>query len=240
MRRIKTVLKRAVGNAFPATFYGRCAAHAALQRQFREVFSIPRTEEREGVWDKLIADVKPSTPVLYLEFGVWQGYSIKYFAQHFTNPESRFVGCDSFYGLPVEWGDSPAGRFSTEGNIPQTDDARIQFVKGWFQNTFPQVIDIVKAHGAGKTIIVHFDADIYSATLFLLNELHKLFDSYEFVFDEFTGEESLALLNYMEAYGSDVAFHAACFRYDLPVQVSGRLTTNRGQYEPGFVRTKQA
>ena len=37
-------------------------------------------------------------------------------------------------------------------------------------------------------ILIHFDADLYSSTLFLLCQLYREFDRYYFIFDEFTGE----------------------------------------------------
>jgi hypothetical protein len=72
-------------------------------------------------------------------------------------------------------------------------------VRGIFQETFyNSIID--------KNIktIIHFDADMYSSTLFLLLKLHETLDEYYFIFDEFEGEELRALNNYMEVYQVDV------------------------------------
>jgi len=233
LRSTKSILKRAVGQAFPPTFYSRLAAHSALQRQFKSVFSIPRVEKREIVWDKLLEHVGTDAEILYLEFGVWQGYSIKYFSERFKNQKSRFIGCDSFIGLPEAWGESQAGRFTTEGNIPQIEDTRVEFIKGWFQNTFNQLSDIIAKRSSDSKVVIHFDADIYSATLFILSNIHDLLDNYYCIFDEFPGEESLALLNYIQAYGANVEFFDAHFRAGMPRQVSGYLTTHRGNYSPG-------
>ena len=70
--------------------------------------------------------------ITYLEFGVFQGNSIRRMAELFTHPESRFVGFDSFAGLPAAGCDKQAGAFSTEGKTPGIDDVRVSFVKGYF------------------------------------------------------------------------------------------------------------
>lgn len=75
---------------------------------------------------------------LYVEFGVYEGSSMIEWARRVQNPQARFVGFDSFEGLPERWSDSaPPGYFSTDGKVPQTDDLRVSFVKGWFDQTVP-------------------------------------------------------------------------------------------------------
>ncbi len=61
-----------------------------------------------------------SGPINYLEFGVYQGHSIKWWVKENTDPASRFVGFDSFQGLPEDWtSENRAGHFSTQGRIPE-------------------------------------------------------------------------------------------------------------------------
>lgn len=230
MQSIRRSAKTLVGRLFTAETYSRCAAHAALQHQFRDIFSIRHTPRRETVWDWKIEEIGADTPVLLLEFGVWQGYSTRYFAGKFTHPDCRFIGCDSFIGLPEDWGKTTTQHFSTGGAIPEIDDSRVRFVKGWFQNSFGEVARAIEELAPGRTVLIHFDADIYSSTLFLLCELHRYFDGYHFIFDEFTGDETLALLNYTQAYGAQAAFSGARMKRGFPVQVGGQLTTNRGNY----------
>ena len=74
----------------------------------------------------------------YLEFGVFQGESIRYWANLNKNDESRFFGFDSFDGLPENWQpEKRKGHFSVGGTIPKLDDGRVKFIKSWFEDTIP-------------------------------------------------------------------------------------------------------
>jgi hypothetical protein len=207
-------------------------AHAALQHQFKSLLLTQNFKRREDIWDFSIQKVGRGRRLLFLEFGVWQGYSMNYFATRFTNMECRFIGSDSFEGLPENWGSMAKKTFSTGGSIPQTNDTRVTFVKGWFQNSFDHTVRL--AHELipnPDEVLIHFDADIYSSTLFLLSRLYTEFDRYFFIFDEFVGHESRALLNFQQAYGAKVEFYARCGG-NFPGQVLGELNNMKGKYEP--------
>ena len=168
--------------------------------QISNNFKWDKKKIRFDVWDKFISKENlANQKIQFLEFGVYKGESIKYFANKLLNKENIFIGYDTFYGLPTDWQSAPKGMFSTDGKVPETKDKRIRFVRGIFQETFDNsIID--------KNIktIIHFDADMYSSTLFLLLKLHETLDEYYFIFDEFEGEELRALNNYMEVYQVDV------------------------------------
>ncbi len=163
-------------------------------------FKWDKQKIRYNVWDKFLENENLiNQKIQYFEFGVFQGESIKYFANKLKNKDNIFIGYDTFCGLPTDWQSAPKGLFSTDGKIPIIDDSRIKFIKGIFQNSFDSSIinkDI-------KTII-HFDADMYSSTLYLLFKLHEKLDQYYFIFDEFEGEELRALKDYMSVYNVDV------------------------------------
>ena len=91
-------------------------------------------------------DERPDPPILFLEFGVFEGNSIRRWAKLNSHPESRFVGFDSFEGLPTKWRQRPAGHFSTGGQPPDIDDPRVSFVKGWFHDTVPGFLDTLPSH----------------------------------------------------------------------------------------------
>ena len=155
---------------------------------------------RFDVWDKFISKENfTHQKIQFLEFGVYKGESIKYFAKKLLNEDNIFIGYDTFVGLPTDWQSAKKGMFSTDGEAPETDDKRISFVKGIFQKTFNSSI-------INKNIktIIHFDADMYSSTLFLLFKLHEILDEYYFIFDELEGEELRALKDYMKVHDIDI------------------------------------
>jgi len=106
-------------------------------------------------------------PVLYLEFGVYEGDSLRFWSRNLTHPDSRLFGFDSFEGLPESWHeDSPRGRFDRGGAVPRIDDSRVQFVKGWFDYSL-SVFEMPEH----ERLVVSLDADLYSSTKCVLDWL---------------------------------------------------------------------
>ena len=161
-------------------------------------------------------------PLTYLEFGVWKGASMRRIMELFTSPQARFFGFDSFEGLPEAWGPMAQGHFSTEGKLPNINDSRAKFVKGYFQNTLPE---FTKGFDFKQPLLVHFDADLYSATLFLLTSLWHLVPEYYFLFDEFPRDEATAFYDFTLSYPVEFEFLASTKAEDKDVhmQVFGRL-----------------
>jgi hypothetical protein len=229
---MRDLVKQWAGRAFPTEFYERFVAHAALQHQYAHVLRSGRAPTRWALWEQCIRTLGPEQPVLMLEFGVWKGDSLRYFSERMRHPDARFYGFDSFEGLPEDWGGFAKGSFATAGDAPVSADPRVTFVKGWFQNTFDAAVAAAKQGAGGRdTVLVHFDADLYSSTLFLLCKLSAEFDRYYFVFDEFTGHETRALLNFQQAFGAEAEF-LGYSGAGLPEQVFGRLDNRRGAYRP--------
>jgi O-methyltransferase len=163
------------------------------------------------------------TEIRYLEFGVHEGYSIRRFASIFSNPAARFVGFDSFEGLPEAWGSSPPGHFSTQGQLPTIADSRVEFAKGWFQNTLREFLPTLK-YQRSKTTLVHFDADIYSSTLFILSALWWHIPEYFFIMDELMGQEMAAMYNFSSAYPVDVEIYTREDNsHGHPAKIFGRV-----------------
>jgi hypothetical protein len=120
--------------------------------------------------------------VLYLEFGVAAGASIRYWAGLLRHPGSKLHGFDSFEGLPMDWTIGKEARhFSTHGQVPEVDDDRVRFFKGWFDETLPRY-----EWPDYDQLVVVLDADLYSSTIFVLNEIQDRIDVGTFLyFDEF-------------------------------------------------------
>jgi Methyltransferase domain len=100
---------------------------------------------------------------LYLEFGVFEGVSMRWWSRHLSQPGATLVGFDSFEGLPEDWRhDTKVGHFRTSGP-PHIHDSRVSFQVGWFDNTLRQFA--IPDH---DQLIINIDCDLYSSALTVL------------------------------------------------------------------------
>ncbi len=154
---------------------------------------------RTALFD-LIADTVEGTNVLYLEFGVGKGGSMRYWSTRLSSPASELHGFDSFQGLPTDWlRERPAGHFSTGGRPPSIDDPRITFHVGWFDETVPMFE--MPPH---DRLVVTLDADLYGSTVTALNYLRdKIAPGTFLYFDEFNhrADELRAFDEFLTATG---------------------------------------
>lgn len=157
-----------------------------------------RVPNRQNVWDAVIERIR-NARTLYLEFGVAHGDSIRYWSDRLLNPDAKLHGFDSFEGLPEEGGPWKRGQFGTEGKIPRIMDQRVEFFKGWFQETLPHYS--MPAH---EVLVVNMDADLYSSTLFVLRQIHEHIVPGTFIyFDEMNHieHEPLAFSHFLHETG---------------------------------------
>jgi len=157
-----------------------------------------RVQKRQHVWDAVIKEVQHAR-VLYLEFGVAQGDSIRYWSDHLLNPGAILQGFDSFEGLPEEGGPWKRGQFETEGKIPHITDRRVEFFKGWFQETLPGY-----SLPNREVLVVNMDADLYSSTAFVLSHIREHIVPGTFIyFDEMNHieHEPLAFSHFLRETG---------------------------------------
>lgn len=121
----------------------------------------------------------------YLEFGVAEGTSFRWWINHNKNPESSFWGFDTFEGLPESWFYYKKGAMTAGGNLPAINDQRGQFLKGLFQDTLVPFLREYKDE-PDTLRILHLDADLYSSTLFALTMLAPFLRPGDLLFfDEF-------------------------------------------------------
>ena len=111
------------------------------------------------------------------------------------------------------------------GAIPSVADKRVSFIKGWFQDTWGQLHSRL-ANSKSETLVVHYDADLYSSTLFALCMIDSLKKSYVAIFDEFTGHETRALYNYCQAFNAKVSFIGKTTFESAPNQLVCRIVPN--------------
>lgn len=126
---------------------------------------VPNRPDRFAVFQAALERVSGKRP-LYLEFGVYRGRTLRWWAEHLQNPKARFVGFDSFEGLPEDWrADAPRGEFKV-GGPPSIDDPRVSFVVGWFEETLASW-----EPPAHDQLIVNVDCDLYSSAARVLRWL---------------------------------------------------------------------
>jgi O-methyltransferase len=140
-------------------------------------------------------------PLDYWEFGVFRGESLVWWLENIRNGESRFVGFDTFTGLPERWrATEPEGAFNVYGRIPETKDPRCSFQAGLFQETLlPFAVD----HDFSRRLVIHLDADLFSSTLFVLTTLATRFKRGDLIFfDNFicSADEFRAFEAFVKAY----------------------------------------
>lgn len=144
--------------------------------------------------------------ILYLEFGVANGYSFKWWLENNTHVESRFFGFDTFDGLPEKW-----GGFYNKGDmrspIPAITDQRSFFYKGLFQDILhPFLKEKTRILDKAETKIIHLDADLYSATAFVLTQLYPylkpgdiiMFDEFNVPLHEFKAYQEFISISYLK------------------------------------------
>ncbi len=139
-------------------------------------------------------------PINYLEFGVADGHSFKWWLKENDNSNSRFYGFDTFTGLPEDFGPYKKGTFNNNNNVPVISDPRGQFFQGLFQQTLP---GFLKSFDARNRMVLMLDADLYSSTLFTLTSLAPYLKEGDIIFfDEFVvpTHEFMAYKNFIDSF----------------------------------------
>jgi O-methyltransferase len=148
-------------------------AYAIFLSDFINKSKAPKFADRFRMYDGIVeAEQLAGSKLQYLEFGVFKGESIKFWASKNADKHSLFYGFDSFEGLPENWFPGMGkGVFNVGGEVPETGDGRILFVKGWFNKTLPGFVGRVQPDDSAR-IVLHLDADLYSSTYYVLNCLY--------------------------------------------------------------------
>ncbi len=172
----------------------------ATARQFPGAIELGTREDLyQHISDTLLD--RGTRAIDYLEFGVFEGASIRDWSSLNQNPASRFYGFDSFEGLPEDWhAGKRKGAFSTAGKLPEIGDPRVRFVVGWFQNSLR---GFMASYHPQRQLVLHVDCDIYSSTLYCLTTLDPLIVSGTvIVLDDFFDALHVyrALTDYCSAY----------------------------------------
>ena len=173
----------------------------ARWREMVEPRTAPMLDDRYALYTHVMG-MLGAAPITYLELGVASGKSMRAWVDQHTHAASQFHGFDTFEGLPEDWNASFAkGHFSTGGTPPAIEDPRLTFHKGLFQQTLRPFLATAEL---APQLVVHMDADLYSATLYALTQLDAFMPAGTFIlFDEFQSylHEFRAWHDYVSAYG---------------------------------------
>ena len=141
----------------------------------------PWLERREEMWEQAGLEIGERA-ALYLEFGVFRGYSLRYWSHLMPNSNSHLAGFDSFRGLPEDWkAVMPSGALDVGGALPKIADPRVTLHPGWFEETLPSY-----QPPAHEVMVVNIDADLYSSTIYVLNRIRNWFKAGDYLYlDDF-------------------------------------------------------
>jgi O-methyltransferase len=164
----------------------------------------PIFDSRLQMYDYINREVVCESMIQFLEFGVYRGESIKYFAGINSHSDSRFIGFDTFTGLPEDWIEFSrtveSTTYTAGGELPPCDDKRVSFIKGMFQDTLPAFLNGYSSNGQ---LVIHNDSDLYTSTLYVLTRANDIISTGTIIiFDEFFSvmHEFRALEDYCTSY----------------------------------------
>ncbi len=226
-----TSVKKMLSQALPDSRRLRILSWLPRLETWRQEYAgkCPTFEHRYKMYEWLNQSVLQNVAIDYLEFGVFEGDSIRRWSELNSNPKSRFTGFDTFTGLPETWdtftGPVEGGYFNVGGAFPKINDARVSFVKGLFQESLP---GFRQTFSTSDQLVVHIDADLYSATLYVLTYLNDLlkpgtvvvFDEFSSILHEFRAMEDYCA-SYMRKYE---ALAVVCSEVDYYSQIAVRMT----------------
>ena len=139
--------------------------------------------KREDLYTHVLKEENLNAAVDYLEFGVSRGVSFRWWVKNITHSGARFFGFDTFTGLPEAWGKFKKGDMDNSCKPPEIDDSRVSFYQGLFQQTLN---GFLKNYTPNKRRVIHLDADIYSATIYVLTTMTPFIRKGDILFfDEF-------------------------------------------------------
>jgi predicted O-methyltransferase YrrM len=182
-----SVAQRTFYNSVRFLEFDEISASAKFIKQHLGTASLFDTK-KGGYFQFVMEEVcKSSNPGLWLEFGVRDGVSAKYFAKYAADyaQDKCLYGFDSFNGIRNDWSSisEPRGSFSLHGQIPKPIP-NCKFIVGWIEVT----LDKFLLNNSSKISFVNFDFDVYQPTKFALERIaERLTPGAIIIFDEFHG-----------------------------------------------------
>ena len=180
---------------------------------YNDFYSKWNYDKRYTLYDHIFQTEQLKGAINYLEFGVANGVSFKWWLAHNTDPVSRFYGFDTFDGLPEDFGPYKKGTFSRNFTVPEIHDSRGKFYTGLFQQMLP---GFLKEFDNTNQTVLMLDADLYSSTLYTLATLAPFLKKGDIIFfDEFVvpTHEFMAYENFMKSWYFELELIAAANNY---------------------------
>ena len=168
---------------------------------------IPRFFSRGELYEYVCDHVE--TPGLALEFGVATGKTINLLSS--LLPDLRFIGFDSFKGLPEDWrANHRKSAFEMKG-IPDVN-SNVELRVGLIKDTLPVFVSEIEQ----RIVLLHIDCDLYSSTREVFDYLGPMlkpgcviiFDEY-FNYPEWQEHEYKAFKEFIG--GSELQFEFLAF-----------------------------
>ena len=160
---------------------------------------------REALWDFAIRNAEHDG--LWIEFGVFKGYSVNYLA---SRTDARVFGFDSFHGLQEDWtgGGHTRGAFDLAGRLPRVR-SNVSLLAGWFGDTLPGFL----AANPAPVSLLHLDCDTYEATADVLRLIvDRLTARTVVIMDDYLGFRGYRESQF-RAWAEFVAAHGLAYRY---------------------------
>jgi O-methyltransferase len=215
---LSSVLANTVGRVnleAPAAGLTAIAYWARFSRWCRKHPMLTAATGKEDLYRSIIErECLRQKPLTYLEFGVYRGDSLRWWLAGVPHSGSRFIGFDTFTGLPERWRSTePAGHFNANGVLPDFNDSRCTFEVGLFQDTLPDFVDRVDLTGR---LVINMDADMFTSTLFVLTTIAPFLKSGDLMFfDEFSCplDEFRAFEEFVRSFRTEYELIGAVYGY---------------------------
>jgi hypothetical protein len=197
-----------------------------LERDLVDRIMADRARVLSDAWELrgLAFDQAPKTGMV-LEFGVFSGASLRFFAKRSDRPMNGF---DTFEGLPRDDGIPVWKRhhdqrsFDLKGAMPSVP-ANVTLHKGLFEDTLPGFL----AQHTDRAAFLHIDCDLYSSTKAVFDALgDRIVAGTVILFDEYFNYEGWQ-------YGEYKAFQELIEARRLRYTILGVATTAANKLEFG-------
>ena len=162
-------------------------------------------ESAASLWGHALS--KRAVSGLLIEFGVWKGRSINYFARKVTD---TIYGFDSFEGLKEDWSGwgFAKGAFDLGGKLPKVEN-NVILVKGWFDKTLPSFL----VQHQQPVSLLHIDSDTYDSAKVILDLIgSRITQGTVIIFDEYFGYRGWRMGEF-KAWKEFVSKHGIKYEY---------------------------